>query len=217
MEDLVVGLVAVAVGVPLCGRGYLALRLLIPLWGAYSGFLLGAGIVAAVTDDPVLHVAVGWPVAIVVALVFGGLAYLYYELSVVISMAGIGFSLGAALMVALDVRWSWLVVLVAVAVAALLAALAIVSDLPSVLLVALSASAGAATIVFGAMLLIGHIDTEELTSGITTRRLHDDWWWYALFIGLALAGATAQLATRAEGGQTLRSRWDAGASHPLTR
>ncbi|HMJ74639.1 MAG TPA: DUF4203 domain-containing protein [Iamia sp.] len=214
MEDLVVGLSAVAVGALLCGRGYLALRLLIPLWGAYSGFLLGAGIVAAVTDDPVLHVAVGWPVAIVTALVFGGLAYLYYELSIVISMAGIGVSLGAALMVALGVRWSWLVVLAAVAVGALLAALAIASDLPSVLLVALSAGAGAATIVFGAMLLVGHIDTEELTSGITTRRLHDDWWWYVLFIGLALAGATAQLATRADGGQTLRSRWDAGPAHP---
>lgn len=208
MTDLLVGLVAVVAGAALCGRGYLALRLLIPLWGAYTGFLLGAAVVAAITDEPVLRAAVGWPVAIVVAVLFAAMAYLYYELSVIISMAAIGFSLGTALMVVIGVRWSWLIVLVAVGVGALLALLAIATDLPSVLLVALSATAGAATVVFGVMLLVGHIETTDLTSGSLTDRLHDDGWWYVLYVVIALMGATVQLASRREAGETLRSRWD---------
>jgi hypothetical protein len=75
-------------------------------------------------------------------------------------------------------------------------------------LIALSATAGAASIVFGSMLLIGHIETTDLTSGFVTERLHDDGWWYVLYVVLALIGATAQIASRRAGAETLRSRWD---------
>jgi len=42
-----------------------------------------------------------------VAILFGLIAYLYYEVAVVLAMAAIGFALGTGLMVALGVRWSW--------------------------------------------------------------------------------------------------------------
>lgn len=217
MEDPIVGVLAIAAGAVLCGRGYLALRLLIPVWGAYAGFMTGAGIVAAVTDEPVLAAALGWPLALLLAVLFALLAYLSFELSIIISMAAIGFALGTALMVALGVRWSWVVILVALAVAALLAALAIVVDLPSIVLVAVTATAGAAAVVFGVMLVIGHIELVDLTSDRLTAQLHDDRWWYLLYVVVALAGATAQLASRRRVDDTLRSRWDDQRHLPVAR
>ena len=83
MNDIVVGLIAVLTGAVFCFRGYLAMRIIIPLWGAFAGFMLGAGIVA--TDAGFLATALGWIVGLAVALLFGLLAYLYDEVAVVLA------------------------------------------------------------------------------------------------------------------------------------
>lgn len=114
MADALLGFVFVVVGVAFCFRGYLAMRVIIPIWGAFSGFMLGAGLVASLAGEGFLASLLGWLVGLGVAVVFGALAYLYYEISVFIAMSAIGFALGTAAMVALGVRWSWLIVLVGV-------------------------------------------------------------------------------------------------------
>ena len=84
--------------------------------------MLGAGIVA--TDAGFLATALGWIVGFAVALLFGLLAYLYYEVAVVLGMLAIGFALGTSLMVALGVTWNWVIVLAGVTVALVLAFIA---------------------------------------------------------------------------------------------
>ncbi|HYN32535.1 MAG TPA: DUF4203 domain-containing protein, partial [Ilumatobacteraceae bacterium] len=128
MSDITVGVIAILTGAVFCFRGYLAMRIIIPLWGAFAGFMLGAGIVAGA--DGFLGSALGWIVGIVLAVVFGLLAYLYYEVAVLLGMMAIGFTLGASLMVALGVTWSWLIVLSGVALAVVLAFVALAADLP---------------------------------------------------------------------------------------
>ena len=56
-------------------------------------------------------------------------------MSVVLAMGAIGFLLGTSIMYAFDVQWEWLIVLVGIAAGVLLAVLAVVADLPMVLLV----------------------------------------------------------------------------------
>ena len=138
MKDVLVGLAAIAVGALFCWRGYVAMRLIIPIWGAFAGFMLGAGIVAGVEDAGFLRTTASWVVGLLFAVVFGALAYLYFEVSIALAMATVGFALGATVMAALGVEWSWIVVSVGVVVGALLAWLAIVADLPAVLRVPLS-------------------------------------------------------------------------------
>lgn len=207
MEDIVVGVLAVLVGALFCFRGWLAMRIVIPIWGAFAGFMLGAGLVDAGTDEGFLRTLFAWIVGIAFALVFAALAYLIYEVAVMLAMASIGFALGTGLMTVLGISWSWLVVLVGVVVAVLLALLAIFADVPAVALVILSAMAGAVTIVAGLMLLFGAVDTADFGSKAVTERLDDDWWWYAMYVILAIAGVVAQVvwAGRIEG--TVRDAW----------
>ena len=80
--------------------------------GSLSDFLLGAGLVDRWTGNGFVAEALGWLVGLAVAVVFELLAHTYYEVSVVLAMAAVGFVVGASLMVAIDVRWSWTVVLV---------------------------------------------------------------------------------------------------------
>jgi hypothetical protein len=203
--DVVIGVLAVAIGALFCFRGYLAMRIIIPIWGAFVGFMLGAGIAASIETQGFLTTVLGWILGLVLAIVIAALAYLYYEVSVAIVLGGIGFVLGTGLMAALGVTWSWVVVPVGVAVGLVLAVIAILADLPAILLVVLTALGGAATIVGGVMLLVGTVDLDELDRE-TTERLDLGGWWYALQIGLAIAGIVAQSRDAARR-QRLEQAW----------
>ena len=214
MNDFVVGLIAILTGAVFCFRGYLAMRIIIPLWGAFAGFMLGAGIMSG--SDGFLGSAIGWIVGLAVAVVVGLIAYLYYEVAVMIGMMAIGFALGSSLMVLLGVTWSWLIVLSGVVLAVVLAFIAIAGDLPMVLLTVLTGLAGSATIVFGLMLWFGVIDVAEFDSAQTTRALADDWWWYAIYIVLAVAGMLAQFADVDRRRESLRAAWATGVTSQST-
>jgi hypothetical protein len=207
MQDVVVGVLAIVVGAVFCFRGYLAMRLIIPVWGAFAGFMLGAGFVAGLTDEGFLRSVLAWVVGIAVGLVFALIAYLYYEVSVLIAMAAIGFALGTSLMVALGVSWSWLIVLVGVLAGAALAFVAVMGDLPGVLLTVLTAMAGASAVVAGLMLLVGAVETGDFESASATERLDDDWWWYAAYVALAIAGIVAQVRATERVRGSLREQW----------
>lgn len=207
MRDVVIGSLAVLIGLLLCFRGYTALRAIIAAWGAFAGFLLGAGVVAQVTGASFLDDALAWLVGLGVALVFGLLAYLYYAVSVVIGMGAIGFSLGTTLMVVLGVTWSWAVVLVGLVAAVALAALAILADLPLVILAVLGAFAGASVVVAGLLLLLGRLGTDDLIETSTSVTFELGWWWTAGYVLLAVAGLSAQLTSAEVRRGSLRSTW----------
>ena len=212
MSDITVGVIAILTGAVFCFRGYLAMRIIIPLWGAFAGFLLGAGIVSGA--DGFLGSALGWIVGIVLAVVFGAIAYFFYAVAVMIGMLAIGFALGTSLMVALGVTWSWLIVLSGVALALALAVVALAADLPMALLTVLTAMAGASTIMAGLMLVSGVTDVGDFDSVQTTKVLADDWWWYAIYVVLALGGMIAQFRDVERRRDTLRDAWSTGVGSP---
>ena len=209
MQEVALGLLALLVGGLLCFRGYAALRVVIAVWGAFTGFFLGAGLVAGVTGEGLLASALAWVVGAALAVVFGLVAYLYYAVSVVIGMGAIGFVLGTTAMVALGVSWSWVIVLAGVAVAVLLALTAIVGDLPLVILALLGALAGSTTILAGVMLLTGVLDSPDLAVPGTTQTLELGWWWTAAYLGLAVVGLIVQLRSVEARRGTLRQAWAA--------
>lgn len=209
MQDIVWGLLAILVGAYFCFRGHVVLRLVIPLWGAFVGFNLGAGLVAGLGDERFLGTVLGWVVGFLVALVFAILAYAYYAVAIIIAMAAVGFALGTTLVVALGISWNWLIVVVGVAVGVLLAIAAIVSDLPMLVLMLSSSIAGASAVVAGLMLLTGAANVSVFTDGAAVARVHDDWWWYVLLLVLAVAGVVSQSRDVAAARLSVRQGWSA--------
>ncbi len=205
MNDLIVGLIALLMGAVFCFRGYLAMRIVIPMWGAFAGFMLGAGIVAG--DAGFLATALGWIVGLGVAVLFGLIAYLYYEVSVIIGMLAIGFVLGTSVMVALGVTWSWLIIAGGIVLGLALAFVGIIGDLPMILLTVLTALAGASTLIAGLMLLFNVVDVGEFSSGMTTEILDTSWWWYAIWGVLAGTGMIMQYRDTERRQDSLRAAW----------
>ena len=148
---------------------------------------------------------IGWVLGLILALGFSVLAYLYYEVAVVLTMGSVGFMAGSALMTALGVSWNWLIVLVAVAVSLVFAVFAITTNFPRIVLVVVSATAGATAMVAGGMLLTGALETADLTRSYVTERIHDDWWWYLGYAFLVISGILSQAAANAQ--QDLRTAW----------
>ena len=215
MRDVLLGVLAIAVGSLFCFRGYLTMRLVIPVWGAFSGFIVGAGLVDRWTGDAFLDGAVAWLVGLAVAVVFGLLAYTYYEVSVVLAMAAVGFVLGASMMVALDVRWSWAVVTVGILAGIALAVLAVGGRLPMLLLISLTALAGAATTVAGIMLLTGALTADDLGSQAVIARIEDSAGWWVLYALLAVAGVVLQVRFLDDVRRSVRAQWAADGGREL--
>lgn len=214
VNDIVLGILAVLIGGLFCARGFVAMRIAIPMWGAFIGFLVGAGLLSAWTDDGVLGTALGWFVGFGVALLFGAIAYLYYEFAVMLALGSIGFTLGASAVTAIGVTWSWVVVLAGLLLGIALAVFALVVDLPTILLVTLTALGGAGGIVFGLLLLTGSLDSDELSTTKTTDVIDLDWWWFAIYAALVISGVIAQARTAARLDETWRESWQRGLSTP---
>jgi hypothetical protein len=211
VPDIVLGVLAVLIGALLCFRGYAALRVVIAAWGAFAGFLLGAGIVAQVTGEGFLASVLAWTIGLLIAAAFGLLAYLYYAISVVIGMGAIGFSLGTTLMVVLGVTWSWAIIAVGLIAGVGLAMLAIAGDLPLLILAVLGAFAGASVAVAGLLLIFGQLGSEELAATETSSTLELGWWWTVGYLVLAIAGLAFQLGTPEMRRGSLRGSWAGGA------
>jgi hypothetical protein len=214
MKDIIVGLLAVAAGLMFCFRGYLLMRIVIPVWGFFVGFALGGAIISAITDRAFLGTVLGWIVGIVIGVVFAVIAYTYYAVAVVLTMGTVGYLLGSTLMVALDIRWNWLVIAVGVVVGFVLALGAILIDLPTVVLTVVTALSGATAAIGGVMLIVNRLDLADLGDDAITSQIDASWGWWLAYLVLALAGVFAQVQATEDVRASVRSTWKTAATPP---
>ena len=207
MADIILGLFAIVAGGFMLFAGQLLLRLVLPVWGFFAGFAFGAGLFAELADERVLGTLLGWVAGFVCALIFALLAYLYFAVAVVLAMAAFGFAIGSGLVVALGIDWNWVAVLVGVAVGAVLGLVAVVGNLPMIVLCVVSSIAGAISVVAGLMLLVGSMDSADFTRGTFTQAVQASWGWYVILLALALIGIVAQTRQRLAMLRTIQETW----------
>lgn len=206
MSDSALGVIAVLVGLLLCLRGAVALRVVIAAWGALVGFNLGIGIVASVGGEGLLATSTSWLLGLLLALAFAVLAYLSYAIAVILALGSFGFLLGGTLMAALGVPWDWAIALGAIVFGVVLAVIAIATNLPMVLLTVISVFSGAALTVGGLMLLFGAVQASDLAVDGVDAWLREEWWWYATYFVLLAVGLVVQLRQGSARGRA-REQW----------
>ena len=94
--QLLMAILAVVIGLAFAFGGWRFFLLLLPLWGFFIGFSLATEGMRALTGDGTFATVTGWMVGLVVALVFAGLAYLFYYAAIAIFAGTVGYTLGAA-------------------------------------------------------------------------------------------------------------------------
>ncbi|WP_413452942.1 DUF4203 domain-containing protein [Georgenia phoenicis] len=208
MSDVVVGVLAVLLGLLLCFRGSGALRVLLAVWGAFIGFGIGAVAVVQLTGQEYLGTVTGWVAAVAGAVVFGALAYVFYAVAVILGFGAMGFVLGQTVASAVGAEEPWVLIMVGLVGGVVLALLAIATNLPELVLIVVSAFAGASITIAGLVLLLGMLDVESLVGADVSLAGRPAW--YVADLVLAVVGILVQLRhSRRRNLATVRQSWAA--------
>lgn len=207
MADILLGILAIVAGGVMLFAGQFVLRLVLPIWGFFAGFAFGAGLFASLADESFLGTALGWVSGFVFALIFAVLAYLYYAVAVILAMAAFGYVVGAGLIVALGIDWSWVAVLLGVVVGAIFGIVSVIGNMPMIVLAVASSLAGAVSVVAGLMLLLGTLNSADFTEGGFSSAVDAGWGWWLLLVALVVIGFLAQTRQRVAVRRSVNEAW----------
>jgi len=191
--DLFAGLFVGGIGLLALLVGYRLFLLLLPLWGFVVGFAVGARLVSVVFNQGFLSDILGIGVGVAVAILFAGLAYLFWSIGVVIALAGAGFVIGYAILPALGLDLQVVAVLLGLAAAAVVAVAAILFRLPRLVIVLVTSVWGAGAVMAGAFVILQRMSTEQLGNGGLDEVLSESPIWILVWIVISAAGVFFQL------------------------
>jgi Domain of unknown function (DUF4203) len=199
LQALLVGIVAIALGAAIMLLGYRLALILLPIWGFFAGFLLGAQLLQEFFGDGFLATTASWVVGVVLGLLFAVLSYLFWYVAVVILFASIGYWLGWGFMALLGFSETGLVaVAVGLLLGAVFAVAAFVTGVPLAALVVITAVGGAHALIAGILVLIGTLPVEALGDGLVRAIITQNVGWWLLALGLAVVSIIFQLKTIGE-------------------
>jgi Domain of unknown function (DUF4203) len=193
----VAAVIALFFGAVVAFAGYRFFLVLLPIWGFFFGFGLGAQTVQALLGEGFLGTITSWAVGFVVALVFAALSYLFYFLGVGLLAGALGYALGVGVVEAFGLDFGFLAWLVGVITGVVVAVGALVLNLQKWVIIGATALLGAGIIVGTFLFLFGGLPSTELVQNPVRHVLQTSPGWLLVFLALAALGVAAQyLGTR---------------------
>ncbi len=198
LEGLLLGALAIGIGLAFAFWGFRVFLILLPIWGFFAGFLLGANGVEYIFGDAFLATATGWVVGFLLGLLFAVLSYLYYWVAVILLGGALGYQLTIGLLqwIGFDAE-GIIAFLLAIVGGAIFAVGFFLLRMPAVLVIVATSISGAAATIAGVAIGLGIIDYQEMSGGIFGVHASSDVGWIGIIaaIALAFAGAIYQART----------------------
>jgi hypothetical protein len=183
------GMVALLFGMILCFAGYRLFLVLLPIWGFFFGFGLGAQAIMAISpNDAFLATTTSWVVGFIVAVVFAVLAYLFYIAAVAIVSFSLGYSATIALLTALGLPLlgGFIAWLIAVVVGVALALVVLRFNVQKIVIELATAFMGAGAIIGVFVLLFGGPAAQIMENPVKFVLANSPFWLIvALVLGIA--------------------------------
>src|SRR3954452_21959384 len=101
LEAIVVGLLAIVVGLAWAFYGLKAFTILLPVWAFFVGLLAGASWGAEFFNAGFFGTVTSWIIGLVVGIVLALLSYFWYYGAVALIGGAIGYTLAAGLLAAI--------------------------------------------------------------------------------------------------------------------
>ena len=172
--------------------GYRMLFLLLPIWGFFWGFSIGAQSIQAIFGEGFLSTTTSWVVGFVLALLFAVLSYLFFYIGVAI-LAG---TLGYGVTVAILGNWmsmGWLLWIIALVVGVILAFVVLRFNIIKHVVILGTALVGSAAAI--GTLMLGFVPaavTDALQQPVKYVLYAGGWFAILLFLVMAVGGAFVQ-------------------------
>jgi hypothetical protein len=202
--EILIGIILAVIGLAVCFFGLRFWFILLPVFGAITGFFIGAGVMQELFGTGFLSTAVSWIVGAIVAIVFAVLSYFVWYAGAIIMAGAVGASLFTGVLHAvINEPWGLVHFIVALIGAVIFAVGALILNLPIYIVIVNSALGGASLTIAGILTIIGTIVIEELSNGVTFAVVDEtnrglSWLWVIAWIVLSIAGIFYQLRSVAE-------------------
>jgi hypothetical protein len=195
LATVTLALFAVLLGVAFCFAGYRFFLVMLPIWGFFGGFWIGAYTVSLILGGGFLATTTGLVVGFVVGIIGAVLSYLFYLVGVAIIAASFGGALGSGVMGALGFDPGLIMAIVTIVSGLIAAGLTLLLNLQKYVIIILTAVAGAVLIVLAGMLVFGQVSIADLQTGgnFIQPILQGSWFWGVVWLVLAIAGAILQI------------------------
>jgi Domain of unknown function (DUF4203) len=194
VNEAAIGILAVLIGLVACLGGYIVFRLVLPILGFLIGLGLGAQLAAALFDQSYLGSALSWIIAIAVGLVVATIAFLWWYVSVALTIGGLGYAIGYGAGIGLGLTVTGAVV-AGVAVAVIFALVALVLRVPIGVVIVVTAFWGASALIGGVLLLLNRIEPNQLRNGTVDVVIAESPLLLAVWLGLGIVGVLVQWFT----------------------
>ena len=192
---LCMALIALVFGLMVVFGGYRLFLVLLPVWGFFAGFLVGAQAIHFLIGDAFLGTITGWVVGFVIGMIFAVLSYLFY----VVAVAVISFSAGYAGTVAL-LQWifdfedtGFLVWILAVVVGVVVALAVIRFNVQKYAIIVITAFGGTGAIVYTLLAAFYGVSVVSIIDNPVALAVDNSWLWFIFFVLLAGSGIYFQL------------------------
>lgn len=197
LEGLLLGVLAIAIGLAFCFWGFRVFLVLLPIWGFFMGFLLGANGVQYIFGEAFLATVTGWVVGFLLGLLFAVLSYLYYYVAVILLGGALGYSLTLGLLhwIGFDVE-GIIAFILAIAGGVIFAVGFFLLQMPAVLVIVATAIAGAGATIAGVAIALGILEYQSLQGGVFGAYSFSEMGWIGIIAAIALAFAGAIYQTR---------------------
>lgn len=197
LQGMLLGALSIAIGLAFAFWGFRVFLILLPIWGFFAGFLVGANGVEYLFGDAFLATSLGWVIGFLLGLLFAVLSYLYYWVAVILLGGVLGYELTLGLLQWIGFDTSGILAfLLALVGGAIFAIGFLLLRMPAVLVIVATAISGAGMTIAGVAIALGIVDITEAGTGIFG--LHKQWdlGWLGIILGIALAFAGALYQTR---------------------
>ena len=192
IEGIILGLLALAVGLAWAFYGLKVFTILLPVWAFFFGLLTGAQWAQDLFGEGLFSTVLSWGIGLVFGIVLAVISYLWYYAAVTIAGGALGYMLGVGFMDWLGIDAQILGLIVGLVVGAVFAAATFLLGVPIWLIIWFSAISGSAAAVNGILIFLGRIKVDDLSSGVVNGLLTDSFIGVALWVVLAVVAGLWQ-------------------------
>ena len=192
-ELFCMALIGLLFGLVVIFGGYRIFLVLLPIWGFFFGFFLGAQTLQVIFGVGFLATITSWVVGFIVGALFAVLSYLFYIVAVALLSGSFGYWLTVGILTAIGLNYGFIVWLIAIIAAVALAVVVLMFNIQKYAIIVITAVGGTGAVIFVLLALFGNLTPVEMLLSPVLSAIQNSFWWLLFFLVVAGAGIFVQI------------------------
>ena len=195
---LCMGLIALLFGLAVAFYGYKLFLILLPVWGFFFGFFLGAETIQILFNVGFLATITSWVVGFIVGALFAVLSYLFYIFAVGVVSFSLGYGLAVGILQWIGLDLNFIVWLIGLVVGVIAIVIVLRFNIQKYVIIVATAAGGTGLIIYTFLALFGNLSPLELMLDPVRNAISNSFWWLIFFLAVAIAGIVVQIRDTAD-------------------